>query len=159
DGADRRRPALPLDALRAVKGDPTMWYRCLLLAAFAVCASARIDAATFWAGSSCALTTIQEAVDAAAASGDLDNTIYLIANESYSERVQIANPAVTIEGGLADCGSLSVVTGAFSTFEGNDGPDTSLLTITGSSTIVLQNVTLQNAHALSGMGAGGGINF
>jgi len=136
-----------------------MWYRNLLLAAFAACTTLPVDGATLWAGSSCSLTTIQAAVDAAEASGDADNTIYLIANQSYSERVQINNLTVTIQGGLADCGSLSVVTGAYSTFEGDGGPDTSLLTITGDDFVVLQNVTLQDAHAVSGIGAGGGINY
>ena len=136
-----------------------MFFRTLLLAALITCLGHAAHAATLWAGSSCTLTTIQAAVDAAAASGDSDNVIHLIANESYPERVQVAGLNVTVDGASAGCGSLFNVVGATSTFEGAGGADTSLLTISGNSTVVLGDVVFENAHALSGIGAGGGINF
>jgi len=136
-----------------------MPFRLLLLGVVIVLLSPQAYAVTLWAGSSCTLTTIQAAVDAAAASGDSDNVIHLIANESYPERVQVAGLNVTVEGASAGCGSLFNVVGATSTFEGAGGADTSLLTISGNSTVVLGDVVFENAHALSGIGAGGGINF
>ncbi|HKE47828.1 MAG TPA: hypothetical protein VKB52_07165, partial [Rhodanobacteraceae bacterium] len=132
-----------------------MSFRRLLLAALVALLGPTAHGAELWAGSSCTLTTIQAAVDAAAASGESANTIHLLADETYSERVHVDGLNLTLRGASAGCGSVFYVQGATSTIDGTGGSDASLLAITGSGTVVLRDLTFQNGHAF--VGGGGGI--
>ncbi len=104
----------------------------------------------------CDFGTIQAAVDAAAAAGGgKPFNIHVATDAAYiSQAISIDNLNLNIVGGFANCGG-SITPGAHTTISGAGNFGYSVILITGTS-----NVTLQNLTITGGGGArGGGIDF
>lgn len=112
-----------------------------------------------WVGtaSGCLFTSIQTAVAFASTSNDANKSIWLLANETYSEKIRVDNQNLSFRGGIAGCGSYLRSTGATSTIDGSGGADASAVSITGTGNVTMSNLAIQGGHA--GSGSGGGINF
>ncbi len=107
----------------------------------------------------CPYTSIQDAVDAAAANPGADY-VWLAMNRSYTgEHVVVNNDTdgVIIVGGLTDCDDIDVDTRT-TTVSGAGNGGSAVFTIRGNTSVLLQNLFITGASR-NGDANGGGVDF
>jgi len=111
----------------------------------------------------CGYTTIQAAVDAAAASPDEDY-VWIASNQSYSgQHVTVHDQDVDIVGGFTDCSDNNPES-ALTTVSGAGNGKRAVFSITGTGRVTMSNLWIRDGDrsgntALGGDGSGGGIDF
>ncbi|MEO7062335.1 MAG: hypothetical protein ABI082_00995 [Dokdonella sp.] len=116
------------------------------------------------AGAGCTHSTIQAAIDAAAASPDEDY-VWIASNQSYSgQHVTIHDQDVDVKGGFASCSDNSPASAnATTTVSGSGNGKRAVFSVTGTGHVTLSNLWIRDADrrgntALGGDGSGGGID-
>lgn len=105
----------------------------------------------------CPYTSIQDAVDAAAANPGTDD-IWIAMNASYTgQQVNIVDQDVVIEGGFTDCDDIDIDT-AETTVSGAGNAGGAVFTIRGTSNVYFSNLFITGASR-DGDASGGGIDF
>jgi len=105
----------------------------------------------------CPYTSIQDAVDAAAANPGTDD-IWIAMNASYTgQQVHIVDQDVVIEGGFTDCDDIDIDT-AETTVSGAGNAGGAVFTIRGTSNVYFSNLFITGASR-DGDASGGGIDF
>jgi hypothetical protein len=103
----------------------------------------------------CTQTTIQDAIDAAAASPGEDY-VWIAANQDYSgQHVTIQDQTVDVVGGFADC-SASDAGSALTTVSGAGNGGNAVFKVRGTSHVYMSNLWIRDADR---SGDGGGIDF
>jgi predicted outer membrane repeat protein len=111
----------------------------------------------------CTHSTIQAAIDAAAASAGEDY-VWMASNQSYSgQHVSIHDQTVDVVGGFANCSATQAGT-ALTTVSGLGNGKRAVFSIGGTSQVFMGNLWIRDADrrgntAIGGDGAGGGIDF
>ncbi len=105
----------------------------------------------------CTHTTIQAAIDAAAASSGEDY-VWIASNQTYSgQQVIINNQVVDVVGGFTDCNASSAGI-AITTVSGAGNGGAAVFSIRGTSNVFMSNLWIRSADRI-GSGDGGGIDF
>jgi len=107
------------------------------------------------ADAACTHTTIQAAVDAAAASGGEDY-VWIAANQDYSgQHIVVDGQVVDIVGGFSDCSASEAGT-AITTLSGSGNGGGAVVEIRGTSSVFMSNLWIRDSDRT---GDGGGIDF
>jgi hypothetical protein len=131
----------------------------VLLAASALAVSAPAHA--FFVGSdpACTHTSIQAAIDAAAANGPGLDTIYVAGNQTYAgQALSIAGHDVWLRGGYSDCSASQPTTAQRTTLDGTGNGGNPVIRIDNAGArrgnIILWNLELTGGHVANGEGGG-----
>jgi hypothetical protein len=120
---------------------------------------ARADFAIYTVGddAACGYTSIQAAVDAAAAHPGEDY-VWIASNRSYTgQNIVINNQDVDVEGGFTDCSDFDIDT-ELTTVSGAGNNGGAVFAIRGNSNVLLRNLFIRGADR-SGGASGGGIDY
>ncbi|MEO5558113.1 MAG: hypothetical protein ABIO49_00385 [Dokdonella sp.] len=125
----------------------------------------RYDIFRVGADAACTHTTIQAAIDAAAASPDEDY-VWIASNQSYSgQHVTIHDQDVDVKGGFASCSDNAPANAnAMTTVSGSGNGKRAVVSVTGTGHVSLSNLWIRDADrrgntAIGNDGSGGGIDF
>lgn len=111
-------------------------------------------AAVVYVGAGCDFTDLQQAIDAAPASG---NEIRL-AKSLTNQHVNIDGKSLSVIGGFESCSAQMPNPALLHTISAGSHTDDSVITIRGAVEVVLQNLVISDGKESSG-GYGGGIDF
>lgn len=123
-----------------------------------VCVSPSALAATFrvGTGSGCTHSSLQSAINAAAARGGEDVIQVSMGALGHGQLLSIAGQDLTIQGGFEDCGDTQVEVGDHTMVSGRFGARGSVFTIRGPGVVSLENLDIVEGDPT---GDGGGIHY
>ncbi|HEX6832427.1 MAG TPA: hypothetical protein VF132_02740, partial [Rudaea sp.] len=128
---------------------------CLLLIGIEPCAAVKL-AYTVGADGQCDFHNLNSAIVALKQNPNPNRIFVAVSTAAPTASIAIDNVDLTIQGGFANCSDFNAPS-ARTTIDGSGNGGHSVFAITGSSNVVLENLTISNAAA--GSDDGGGIHF
>lgn len=132
--------------------------RCIAGCALSFASAAHADVFKVGSGAGCTHATVQEAINAGLVNGNGLDVINVARNRTYTGLALIAqNDTLVIQGGYADCSSLTGDPANPTVLSGAGGSAAPVLRVQGNGNVTLRNLVLEGGDVASN-GDGGGLS-